>query len=80
MCEANASHNLVETQPIDAKRAQKVCWASPVMLAKLANAYARAGGDDEKTAHILRVTFGSARLAKSRRVGAAATDIREKAS
>jgi hypothetical protein len=30
------------------------------MLAKLANAYVRAGGDDEKAARILGVTVGSA--------------------
>ena len=35
------------------------------MRAKLANAYARAGGDDEKAARILGVTLGSARLAKT---------------
>jgi len=34
------------------------------MLAKLANAYARAGGDDEKAARIFGVTVGSARPAK----------------
>jgi hypothetical protein len=33
------------------------------MRAKLANAYARAGGDDEKAARILGMTLGSARLA-----------------
>ena len=36
------------------------------MRAKLANAYVRAGGDDEKAARILGVTVGSARLAKKR--------------
>ena len=50
------------------------------MRAKLANAYVRAGGDDEKAARILGVTVGSARLAKRRYLGAAATDHREKAS
>ena len=48
-----------------AKRAQKTSWDDPVMRAKLANAYVRAGGDDEKAARILGVTVGSARLAKS---------------
>jgi len=49
------------------------------MLAKLANAYARAGGDDEKAARILGVTVGSARLAKLRHLDAPAADQRQKA-
>jgi hypothetical protein len=80
LCEANAPHRLIKPKPIDAKRAQKVCWGDPVMRAKLANAYGRAGGDDEKAARILGVTVGSARLAKRRHLGAAATDHRKKAS
>jgi hypothetical protein len=59
---------------------QKVSWGDPVMLAKLANAYGRAGGDDEKAARILGMSLGSARLAKRRHLGAAATDDRRKAS
>jgi hypothetical protein len=51
-----------------------------VMRAKLANAYARAGGDDENTARILGVSLGSPRLAKRRHLGAAATNHRRKAS
>jgi len=50
------------------------------MLAKLANAYVRAGGDDEKAARILGVTVGSARPAKRRRLDAPAVDQRQKAS
>jgi hypothetical protein len=71
---------LVKPKPIDAKRAQKVSWGDPVMLAKLANACGRAGGDDEKAARILGVSLGSAHLAKRRHLGAAATDDRRKAS
>ena len=80
LCEANAPYRLVRAKRIDAKRAQKASWGNPVMRAKLANAYVRAGGDDEKAARILGVTVGSARLAKRRHLGAAATDHREKAS
>jgi hypothetical protein len=80
LCEAKAPHRLIGPKPIDAKRAQKANWGDPVMLAKLANAYARAGGDDEKAARILGVTLGSARLAKRRHLGAAATNHRKKAS
>ena len=70
----------VEPKSIHAKRSLKTSWSDPVMLAKLANAYVRAGGDDEKAARILGVTVGSARLAKRRHLGAAATDHRQKAS
>jgi hypothetical protein len=80
LCEANAPHRLVKPKPIDAKRVQKISWGDPVMRAKLANAYARAGGNDEKAARILGVSLGSARLAKRRHLGAAAANYREKAS
>jgi hypothetical protein len=80
LCEARSPHRLVRPKPIDAKRVQKVSWGDPVMLAKLANAYVRGGGDDEKAARILGVTVGSARLAKRRHLGVAATDDRRKAS
>jgi hypothetical protein len=50
------------------------------MLAKLANAYVRVGGDDAKATRILGVTVGSARLAKRRHLDAPATDHRQKAS
>ena len=80
LCEANAPNRLVKPKPIDAKRTQKVSWGDPVMRAKLANAYARAGGDDEMAARILGVTVGSARLAKRRHLGVAATDDCRKAS
>jgi hypothetical protein len=43
LCETKARRPLVKPKPIDAKRAQKVNWGDPVMRAKLANAYARAG-------------------------------------
>jgi hypothetical protein len=80
MCEVRAPHRLVKPKPIHAKRAQKASWSDPVMLAKLANAYVRAGCDDEKAARILGVTVGSARLAKKRYLGAPATELRQKAS
>ena len=80
LCEARARRRLIEPKPIHAKRAQKADWSNPVMLAKLANAYARAGGDDEKAARILGVTVGSARLAKRRHLDAPATERRQKAS
>jgi hypothetical protein len=80
MCEARAPHPLVKPKPIHAKRAQKASWGDPVMLAKLANAYVRAGGDDEKAARILGVTVGSARLAKRRHFNAPAADQRRRAS
>ena len=80
MCEARTRRRLVEPKPIHAKRAQKADWGDPVMLAKLANAYVRAGGDDEKAARILGVTVGSARLAKRRHLDTPAADQRQKAS
>ena len=80
LCEAKTPHRLVKPKPIDAKRAHKVSWGDPAMRAKLANAYAQTGGDDEKAARILGVTVGSARLAKRRHLGAPATDHRKKAS
>ena len=73
-------HRLVKPKPIHAKRAHKTSWDNPVMRAKLANAYVRAGGDDEKAARILGVTIGSARLAKKRYLGAPEIDRRQKAS
>ena len=79
LCEAKARRPLVKPKPIDAKRAEKVNWGDPVMRAKLAAAYARAGGDDEKAARILGVTLGSARLAKKRHLDAATTGDRQKA-
>jgi hypothetical protein len=79
MCEAKATHPLVQPRPIDAKRTQKVNWRDPALRAKLANAYAQAGGDDEKAARILGVTLGSARLAKRRHLGAGANRHRQKA-
>ena len=80
LCEVKARRPLVKPRPIDAKRTQKVNWAYPLLRAKLANAYTRAGGDDEKAARILGVTLGSARLAKRRHLGALATGHRQTAS
>jgi hypothetical protein len=74
MCEAKAAHRLVKPKPIHVQRALKTSWSDPLMLAKLANAYLRAGGDDEKAARILGVTVGSARLAKRRHLDAPATN------
>jgi hypothetical protein len=48
------------------------------MRAKLANAYARAGGDDEQAARIMALSPGSCRLARKRHLPAA-TDLNEKA-
>jgi hypothetical protein len=48
LCEANAPYRLIKPKPIDAKRAQKTSWSDPVTLAKLADAFVRAGGDNEK--------------------------------
>jgi hypothetical protein len=80
LCEAKTPRRLVKPKPIDARRADKVSWCDPGMRAKLADAYARAGGDDEKAARILGVSLGSARLAKRRHLGATAADDRRKAS
>jgi hypothetical protein len=66
MCEDKATHPLVQPRPIDVKRALKANWSDPKMRAKLADAYARAGGDDEQAARILGVSLGSARLARKR--------------
>jgi hypothetical protein len=71
---------LAKPKPIHAKRGQKTSWGDPVMRARLANAYVRAGGDDEKAARILGVTVGSARLAKRRHLNAPEIDRRQKAS
>jgi len=74
LCEAKARHPLVKPKGIDARRAEKVDWSDPIMRTKLADAYARVGGDDEKAARILGVTVGSARLAKKRHLVPAAPD------
>jgi len=74
-CEAKASRPLVEPRPIDAKRSQKVNWSDPAMRAKLAAAYAAADGDNEKAARVLRVSLGSARLAKKRHLHSATADL-----
>jgi transposase len=50
------------------------------MRARLASAYVRAGGDDEKAARIFGVTIGSARLAKRRHLDAPKIDHRRRAS
>jgi hypothetical protein len=71
LCEAKAP--LVKPGRIDARRTQKANWSDPAMRAKLEDAYAVAGRDDEKAARILGVSLGSARLAKKRHLGAAAT-------
>jgi hypothetical protein len=74
LCEAKALHPLVKPKGIDARRAEKVDWSDPVMRGKLADAYARVGGDDEKAARLLGVTLGSARLAKKRHLGPTTRD------
>jgi hypothetical protein len=71
LCEAKAPRPLIEPRPIDARRAQKVSWSDPGMRTRLAEAYARARGDDEKAARILGVSLGSARLAKRRHLDGA---------
>jgi len=45
------------------RRAEKVDWRDPMVRAHLAQAYKRAGGNNEKAARILGVSVGSARLA-----------------
>ena len=77
LCEAKA--RLPKPKRIDAKRVDKVDWSDPVMVDKLADAYARSGGDDEKAARILGVTPGSARLARRRHVGRARSNRRQNA-
>jgi hypothetical protein len=79
LCEAKARHPLVKPKRIDAKRVHKTDWSDPVMRAKLANAYARAGGDDEQAARTLGVSLGAARLAKKRHLDTT-TGPRKKAS
>ena len=79
LCEAKACHPLVKPRLINARRALKANWGDPAMRAKLAKAYAVAGGNDEKAARLLGVSLGSARQAKKRHLPAAATDLREKA-
>jgi hypothetical protein len=76
LCEAKAPRPLAKPKPIDAKRVEKVSWGDPAMRAKLADAYTRAGGDDESAARILGVSLGSARLAKKRHLNAATTGNR----
>jgi len=66
LCEAKAYQPLAVPKRIDAKRVEKVNWSDPIMVAKLADAYAQGRGDDEKAARIFGVTLGSARLAKRR--------------
>jgi len=78
LCEANAPYRLAKPKPIHAKRAQKTNWGDPVMRARLANAYVRAGGDNEKAARILGVSIGSARLAKRRHLDAPEIDTARK--
>ena len=80
LSEANARHPLVQPNPIDAKRTQKVNWRGPAMRAKLAAAYAAAGGDDERAARMLRVSLGSARLAKKWHLDSATIGPRKEAS
>src|SRR5262249_51878729 len=69
LCEAKARRPLAKPKRIDARRAEKVAWGDPAMLAKLVRAYAQAEGDDERAARILGVTIGSARMAKKRHLG-----------
>jgi hypothetical protein len=66
LCEAKAYQPLAVPKRIDAKRVEKVDWGDQGMRERLAAAYVRAGGNDEKAARILGVTLGSARLAKRR--------------
>ena len=69
LCEAKERRPLPKPKRIDARRAGKVAWGGPAMLAKLVRAYAQAEGDDERAARILGVTLGSARTAKKRHLG-----------
>jgi hypothetical protein len=71
LCQVKTAHPLVQPRTIDAKRAHKTDWSDPVMRTKLANAYARSGGDHEQAARTLGVSLGAARLAKKRHLEAA---------
>ena len=64
--EQKARHPLVKPRRIDARRADKADWSDPLMLARLAEAYAVAGDDHQMAARILGVTEGSARQARKR--------------
>src|SRR5262245_15942324 len=79
LCEDKARHPLTRPGTIDAKRAQKVNWSDPAMSARLADAYAIAGSDDERAARKLGVSLGSARMAKKRHMDAATIRPRKKA-
>jgi len=71
-CEANAKLPLAAPIALNARRSTKLAnWRDPAMLAKLADAYARAL-DHEGAARLLGVTIGAARLAKRRHLDRAA--------
>ena len=74
LSEAKALRPLVRPKTIAAKRAEKTDWRDAAMRKRLADAYARVGGDDEKAARLLGVTLGSARLARKRHLDLAARD------
>ena len=78
-CEAKAKLPLLKPVPLNARTRKNLTnWRDPVMMAKLANAYARAQ-DDEGAARILGVTSGAARLARRRYLGHAAAPPRKTA-
>jgi hypothetical protein len=79
LCEAKAQLPLAVPIPLNARTSAKLAkWRhDPVMLAKLADAYARAR-DHEEAARLLGVTVGAARLAKRRYLDRAATNTRLK--
>ena len=71
-CEASARLPLVAPVSLNARTLGKLAnWRDPAMLAKLADAYARAK-DHEAAARLMGVTVGAARLAKRRYLGSVA--------
>jgi hypothetical protein len=73
-CEARARLPLAAPVALNARTGSNLAnWRDPPMLAKLADAYARAK-DHEGAARLLGVTVGAARLAKRRYLDRLATD------
>ena len=77
-CEARAKLPLAAPIALNARANWKLAnWRDPVMLAKLADAYAQAK-DHEGVARLLGVTKGAARLAKCRYLDRLAMDTGSK--
>ena len=77
-CEAKARLPLAPPVALNARTRVKLAnWGDPAMLAKLADAYARAK-NHEQAARLLGVTLGAARLAKRRYLDRTATDAADR--